>query len=181
MDLFTIPFLRAAEDHLQALFRSSLRFVDMLNVPVIAAGGIADARGVIAALALGAEAVQMGTVFLTSEESGASCLHRETSRRRDAGHTALTKVHGKTRAGNPQPRHGGPEPKRNRDLCRHLAKFARVAQSVALFTQMSQAVHGLISQPVFRLGSESRFSVSHSQNFAMRTLAIDTPASQGAY
>jgi len=34
-----------------------------------------------------------------------------------------------------------------------FAKFAGVAQSVALFTQMSQAVHGLISQPVFRLGS----------------------------
>src|SRR6266404_1824182 len=34
-----------------------------------------------------------------------------------------------------------------------IAKFAGVPQSVALFTQMSQAVHGLISQPVFRLGS----------------------------
>jgi chromate transport protein ChrA len=34
-----------------------------------------------------------------------------------------------------------------------LAKFAGVPQSVALFTQMSQAIHGLISQPVFRLGS----------------------------
>src|SRR5882757_5141586 len=34
-----------------------------------------------------------------------------------------------------------------------FAKFAGVAQSVALFTQMSQAIHGLISQPVFRLGS----------------------------
>jgi chromate transport protein ChrA len=34
-----------------------------------------------------------------------------------------------------------------------LAKFAGIPQSVALFTQMSQAVHGLISQPVFRLGS----------------------------
>jgi nitronate monooxygenase len=60
-------------------------------VPVIAAGGIADARGVIAALALGAEAVQMGTVFLACEESGASLLHRETLRRRNGGHTALTK------------------------------------------------------------------------------------------
>jgi nitronate monooxygenase len=58
---------------------------------VIAAGGIGDARGVIAALALGAEAVQMGTVFLACEESGASRLHRETLRRRDAGHTGLTK------------------------------------------------------------------------------------------
>ncbi|NYF54079.1 hypothetical protein [Tunturiibacter gelidoferens] len=34
-----------------------------------------------------------------------------------------------------------------------FAKFAGVPQSVALFTQMSQAVHGLISQPIFRLGS----------------------------
>ncbi len=34
-----------------------------------------------------------------------------------------------------------------------FAKFAGVPQSVALFTQMSQAIHGLISQPVFRLGS----------------------------
>ena len=34
-----------------------------------------------------------------------------------------------------------------------FAKFAGVPESVALFTQMSQAVHGLISQPVFRLGS----------------------------
>src|SRR5258707_3092723 len=34
-----------------------------------------------------------------------------------------------------------------------FAKFAGAPQAVALFTQMSQAVHGLISQPVFRLGS----------------------------
>src|SRR5712672_1144606 len=34
-----------------------------------------------------------------------------------------------------------------------LAKFAGIPQSVALFTQMSEAVHGLIRQPVFRLGS----------------------------
>jgi nitronate monooxygenase len=57
----------------------------------IAAGGIGDARGVIAALALGAEAVQMGTVFLACEESGATPLHRKTLRQRKAGHTALTK------------------------------------------------------------------------------------------
>jgi nitronate monooxygenase len=63
----------------------------MVNVPVIAAGGIADARGVIAALALGAEAVQMGTVFLACEESGASRVHRQALRGKKAGHTALTK------------------------------------------------------------------------------------------
>ena len=55
------------------------------------AGGIADARGVHAALALGAEGVQMGTVFLTCEESGASRLHREALRGPDARHTGLTR------------------------------------------------------------------------------------------
>src|SRR5580704_15163695 len=58
---------------------------------IVASGGIADARGVIAALALGAEAVQMGTVFLACEESGASLLHRQALRGKKAGHTALTK------------------------------------------------------------------------------------------
>jgi nitronate monooxygenase len=62
-----------------------------VGVPVIAAGGIGDARGVIAALALGAAAVQMGTVFLACEESGASRLHREALRGGKAGDTALTK------------------------------------------------------------------------------------------
>ena len=84
-------FLRAAEDSLTGTLSLVPQVVDIVDVPVIAAGGIADARGVIAALALGAEAVQMGTVFLACEESGASRLHRETLRGRNAGHTALTK------------------------------------------------------------------------------------------
>ena len=45
---------------------------DMVNVPVVAAGGIADRRGYQAALALGAQGVQIGTAFLASEESPAS-------------------------------------------------------------------------------------------------------------
>ena len=106
-------FLRAAEDSLTGTFSLVPQIADMVNVPVIAAGGIADARGVIAALALGAEAVQMGTVFLACEESGASLLHRQALRGKNAGHTALTKgFTGKTRAGNPQPIDGGVEPKR---------------------------------------------------------------------
>ena len=84
-------FLRPAEDSLTGTFSLVPQIVDIVNVPVIAAGGIGDARGVIAALALGAEAIQMGTAFLTCEESGASPLHRETLLRRSAGHTALTK------------------------------------------------------------------------------------------
>src|SRR5206468_12004186 len=70
-------FLRAAEDSLMGTLSLIPQIVDIVDVPVIAAGGVADARGVIAALALGAEAVQMGTVFLTCEESGSSRLHRE--------------------------------------------------------------------------------------------------------
>jgi nitronate monooxygenase len=84
-------FLRSAEDSLTGTFSLIPQIADMVNVPVIAAGGIADARGVIAALTLGAEAVQMGTVFLACEESGASRLHRQALREKKAGHTALTK------------------------------------------------------------------------------------------
>ncbi len=84
-------FLRAAEDSLMGTLSLVPQVVDIAGVPVIAAGGIADARGVIAALALGAEAVQMGTAFLACEESGASRLHREALLARRAGHTGLTK------------------------------------------------------------------------------------------
>lgn len=43
--------------------------VDAVSIPVIAAGGIADGRGIAAAFMLGAKAVQMGTIFVASEES----------------------------------------------------------------------------------------------------------------
>jgi enoyl-[acyl-carrier protein] reductase II len=47
------------------------QIVDVVDVPVVAAGGIADGRGFVAALALGAKGVQMGTRFLATEESAA--------------------------------------------------------------------------------------------------------------
>src|ERR1700726_3685940 len=84
-------FFRAAEDSLTGTFSLVPQVADVVNVPVIAAGGIADARSVVAALALGAEAVQMGTVFLACEESGAGLLHRQALRGKKFGHTALTK------------------------------------------------------------------------------------------
>ena len=84
-------FLRAAEDSLTGTLSLVPQIVDNVDVPVIAAGGIGDVRGVVAALALGAEGVQMGTVFLACEESGASLLHRQALRGKKAGHTALTK------------------------------------------------------------------------------------------
>ena len=57
-------FIRAAEDSLMGTLSLVPQVVDVVDVPVIAAGGIGDARGVIAALTLGADAVQMGTAFL---------------------------------------------------------------------------------------------------------------------
>ena len=54
--------------------------VDAVTVPVIAAGGIADGRGIAAAFALGASGVQMGTAFLLCQESSSSPVHREVLR-----------------------------------------------------------------------------------------------------
>jgi nitronate monooxygenase len=84
-------FLRPAEDSLTGTLSLVPQVVDAVDVPVIAAGGIADARGVVAALALGAEAVQMGTAFLASEESGASQLHRNALIEQHAAQTGLTR------------------------------------------------------------------------------------------
>jgi nitronate monooxygenase len=53
------------------------QIVDAVYVPVIASGGIMDGRGIVAALALGASAVQLGTAFLTCNESGVSEAYRE--------------------------------------------------------------------------------------------------------
>lgn len=50
---------------------------DSVGIPVIAAGGIMDGRGLVAAQCLGASGVQMGTAFLVCEESGANALHKE--------------------------------------------------------------------------------------------------------
>jgi nitronate monooxygenase len=85
-------FALPAEDSLTGTLSLVPQVVDRVEVPVIAAGGIGDARGVIAALALGAEAVQMGTVFLSCEESGASRLHREALRAGTPVRSGLTKA-----------------------------------------------------------------------------------------
>ena len=66
--------------------------VDAVKLPVIAAGGIADARGVVAALVLGASAVQIGTAYLFSPESKVSALHRKALEQAADDSTALTNV-----------------------------------------------------------------------------------------
>lgn len=51
--------------------------VDAVSVPVIASGGIMDGRGIAAALALGAEAAQLGTAFLTCDEAGIPAAYKQ--------------------------------------------------------------------------------------------------------
>lgn len=84
-------FLRAPEDSLFGTASLVPQIVDAVSLPVVAAGGIADARGIVAALALGAEGVQMGTAFLACEESGAQAAHRAALLRGAPVRTALTR------------------------------------------------------------------------------------------
>jgi nitronate monooxygenase len=72
-----------------ALLRQVVRAV---RVPVIAAGGIADATGVAAAMRLGAVAAQVGTAYLLCPESTISAIHRTALASPEARHTALTNV-----------------------------------------------------------------------------------------
>jgi nitronate monooxygenase len=68
------------------------QIVRAVKIPVIAAGGIADAAGVKAALALGASAVQIGTAYLLCDEATTSPLHRSALKSEHAKHTALTNL-----------------------------------------------------------------------------------------
>jgi nitronate monooxygenase len=66
--------------------------VDALKIPVIAAGGIADARGVAAAVALGAAGVQVGTAYLLCPEATTSAVHRAALVSSGARATAITNL-----------------------------------------------------------------------------------------
>lgn len=68
------------------------QIVQAVRVPVIAAGGIADARGVAAALALGAAAVQVGTAYLLCPEATTGAVHRTALKSEASRHTALTNL-----------------------------------------------------------------------------------------
>jgi nitronate monooxygenase len=68
------------------------QLVAALDVPVIAAGGIADAAGVRAAMALGAAGVQVGTAYLCCAEASTSAVHRAALMSEAAAHTALTRL-----------------------------------------------------------------------------------------
>ena len=73
-------FLTVKEDREPAIGLMSLipQMADNVSIPVVAAGGIMDGRGILASMVLGAQGVQMGTAFLTSKESGANELVKQT-------------------------------------------------------------------------------------------------------
>ena len=87
-----VSFLAPAEESLTGSFALIPQVVDAVSVPVVAAGGIADGRGIAAAFALGAQAVQIGTAFLACAESNAGDLHRGKLFSPDARHTGLTRA-----------------------------------------------------------------------------------------
>jgi nitronate monooxygenase len=68
------------------------QIADAVRVPVIAAGGIADGRGIVAAFALGASGVQLGTAFLGCPEATVSPLHRTQLRKATDDGTELTRA-----------------------------------------------------------------------------------------
>ncbi|WP_025129976.1 nitronate monooxygenase family protein [Pseudomonas sp. PH1b] len=66
--------------------------VDAVKLPVIAAGGIGDARGIVAALALGASAAMLGTAYLFTPEAKVSAAHHKALRSAKESQTAVTNL-----------------------------------------------------------------------------------------
>ena len=83
-------FLDGAPASHMGLFALLPQIVDAVDVPVIAAGGIGDARGIAAAFLLGASAAQIGTALLHTPESLISPMHRAALVSEEAEHTQFT-------------------------------------------------------------------------------------------
>ncbi|MGN7313178.1 NAD(P)H-dependent flavin oxidoreductase [Alkalicoccobacillus gibsonii] len=85
-------FLHAEEEGLIGLMALIPQAIRLIHIPIIAAGGIMDGRALMAARCLGADAVQMGTAFLTCTESGASDIHKKAITKATDSQTILTSV-----------------------------------------------------------------------------------------
>ncbi|MEO7215424.1 nitronate monooxygenase [Mucilaginibacter sp.] len=83
-------FLAPAEQSTTGTFVLVQLIKEKAKAAVIAAGGIANGRGIAAALTLGADAAQMGTAFLATDESGALPIHRQMLFSNAARHTTLS-------------------------------------------------------------------------------------------
>ena len=85
-------FLQSVERSLVGTMSLVPQIADAVHVPVVAAGGIADGRGIAAALALGAEGVQIGTAFLATSESGTPAPHKSLLGTPHARTTRITRA-----------------------------------------------------------------------------------------
>lgn len=86
-------FLDQAELSTTGTFALIQLIKDQVKTPIVAAGGIANGRGIAAAMTLGAEAAQIGTAFLAAEESGALPIHREFLFSEAARSTTLSRAY----------------------------------------------------------------------------------------
>ncbi len=95
-------FLASVEESLVGTLALVPQIVDATGLPVVAAGGIGDGRGVAAVLALGAQGAALGTSFLLADESGIAAPYRAALKSARSTHTVLTRVFsGRTARGIP--------------------------------------------------------------------------------
>ncbi len=121
--------------------------VRAVKLPVIAAGGIADAQGVAAAMALGAAGVQIGTAYLLCPEATTSAVHRAALKSEAARHTALTNLFESARPD--QRRRAGVSPghRRHRPLARQGRKRRRRRFLSALVRPERRRLQGNTCRP----------------------------------
>ncbi|WKL48721.1 nitronate monooxygenase [Flavobacterium pectinovorum] len=86
-------FLASPESSLTGTFALVQLMKEKIKKPIIAAGGIANGKGVAAALALGADAAQIGTAFLATDESNALPIHREMLFSEASKYTTLSRAY----------------------------------------------------------------------------------------
>lgn len=85
-------FLASAESSTTGTFVLLQLIKEKVKIPIIAAGGIANGKGVAAAMMLGADAVQIGTAFLATDESNATAKHKEMLFSDEAKYTTLSRA-----------------------------------------------------------------------------------------
>lgn len=85
-------FIETVEASLIGLMSLVPQLVEEMSVPIIAAGGIMNGRGIMAALTLGASGVQMGTAFLSCHESGITQIYKQTLLNQSQDLTRLTRA-----------------------------------------------------------------------------------------
>lgn len=85
-------FIGKAEEALVGVKQLVKELVDAINIPIIAAGGIMDAKGIMEALQAGCAAVQMGTAFLSCKECGIHAKYKEALLNAKQDNTTLTRV-----------------------------------------------------------------------------------------